>query len=396
MSLLESPITLEFWQKELGGRGTLYEEFRAVDEQRGVQSHRDLDGVVVLGDPPGIRTRGRRCLDGEDIVIIQTKAKRLGPHLFGQALLSQDLIQMRWSPNSVQSVLLCTADDPELRTVTDQFSSVEIYIRRGATGSFTLPRLPADQVKQHFRSRGAFLAPFRLTERFAIDGLLIPALDTADCRSVHEVVAGKHVTTVHSEKRAGQPAIIGMWISGEVIVAQKLLTQMGAASVDSIVLGRRDDLAVGRALRKYARYAIERIEISCPASSQKQSPPICLLWFCYEWPDKANASWRPPRRTAISRTGLVADCGGGLRVLPAPDEGGPASRSASWKAAMRAGPVSAVCRFCRGGCPGSRPRISDRSPPPGRRRCESPQQPGERAPARRAQDVAEQQHGGRT
>jgi hypothetical protein len=119
-----------------------------------------------------------------------------------------------------------------------------------------------------------------------------------------------------------------MWISGEVIVAQKLLTQMGAASVDSIVLGRRDDLAVGRALRKYARYAIERIEISCPASSQKQSPPICLLWFCYEWPDKANASWRPPRRTAISRTGLVADCGGGLRVLPAPDEGGPASRSA--------------------------------------------------------------------
>jgi hypothetical protein len=87
MSLRESPITQEFWEDELGGQGTLYEEFRAV-EQRGVQSRRDLDGVVVLGDPSGIRTRGRRCLDGEDRVIIQTKATPLNPHVFGQALLS--------------------------------------------------------------------------------------------------------------------------------------------------------------------------------------------------------------------------------------------------------------------------------------------------------------------
>jgi hypothetical protein len=301
MSLLESPITQEFWEKELGGQGTLYEEFRAVGEQRGVQSHRDLDGVVVLGDPPGIRPRGRRCLDGEDIVIIQTKAKRLNPHLFGQALLSQDLIQMRWSPNSVRSVLLCTADDPELRVVTDEFPSVEIHIRRGATGSFTLPRLPTDQVRQRLRSRGAFLAPFRLTERLAIDGLLVPGLDTGDCRPAREVVAGKHVTTVHSEKRSGQPAIIGMSISGEVIAAQKLLTQMGAASVDSLVLCRRDDQAVGQALRKYARYAIEHVEKSRPASSPKQPPHSCLLWMAGQdqresvltAPNGGDARYRP-------------------------------------------------------------------------------------------------------
>jgi hypothetical protein len=93
------------------------------------------------------------------------------------------------------------------------------------------------------------------------------------------VVAGKHVTTVHSEKRDGQPAIIGMYISGEVIAAQELVKQMGAASVDSLVLCRRDDQAVGQALRKYARYAIEHVEISRPASSPKQSPHSCLLWM---------------------------------------------------------------------------------------------------------------------
>lgn len=51
-----------------------------------------------------------------------------------------------------------------------------------------------------------------------------------------------------------------MWIAGEVIAAQKLLTQMGAASADSLLVCRRDDQAVGQALRKYARYAIEDTE----------------------------------------------------------------------------------------------------------------------------------------
>ena len=70
------------------------------------QSARDIDGVVLLGDPHEINSRGRRCLDGEKIVIIQTKATRLNPHLYGQALLSQELIRLRWSLRSVRSVLL--------------------------------------------------------------------------------------------------------------------------------------------------------------------------------------------------------------------------------------------------------------------------------------------------
>ena len=153
MSLRESPITREFWQNELGGQGVLYEEFRAVEKQPGVRSRRDLDGVVVVGDPPEIRTRGGRCLDGQDIVIIQTKAAPLNPHVFGQALLSQDLIQMRWSPSSVRSVLLCSADNPDLRAVTNEFPGMEIHIRRGRRGSFGLRRLSADEVRRRWEDQ---------------------------------------------------------------------------------------------------------------------------------------------------------------------------------------------------------------------------------------------------
>ena len=100
----------------------------------------------------------------------------------------------------------------------------------------------------------------------------MPDLGTADRRPLREMITGKHVTTVHSEKRDGKPAITGMWIAGEVIAAQKLLTQMGAASADSLLLCHREDQAVGQALRKYARFTVENMEVSRPTTSPKQLP----------------------------------------------------------------------------------------------------------------------------
>ena len=104
------------------------------------------------------------------------------------------------------------------------------------------------------------VAPAWLTRRLMIDGVLVPDLDGDPYRPLQQIVAGKNVTTVHSEKdRNGRPAIIGMWASGEIIVAQKLLAKMGAASVHSILLCRRDDHAVGEALRRYAAYKVELV-----------------------------------------------------------------------------------------------------------------------------------------
>jgi hypothetical protein len=262
MSRLESPITRAFWEQELGKKGTLYEEFRAVQEVRGVQSWRALDGMVVLGDPDGVVVSGgRRCLDGEDVVVIQTKATPLNPYVFGQALLSKDLIRQRWAPRSIRSILLCTDDDPELRPVTDEFPEVEVFVRAGPVGSFPLPRLPAEKAGELANERGTpIVAPARLTQRLMIDGVLVPDLDGNAYRPLQQIVAGKHVTTVHSEKdRNRRPAIIGMWASGEIIVAQRLLARMGAASVHSIMLCRRDDRAVGEALRRYATYEVELV-----------------------------------------------------------------------------------------------------------------------------------------
>ena len=64
----------------------------------GVRTNRDVEGVVVRGPAPRIATKRERdsvSLDGQDVIVIQTKASRLNPYVFGQALLSMDLIKQR-------------------------------------------------------------------------------------------------------------------------------------------------------------------------------------------------------------------------------------------------------------------------------------------------------------
>ena len=50
-------------------------------------------------------------LDGHDIVIVQTKALRLGMYLLGQAFFSRELIKDRFAPRSVRTVALRAIDD---------------------------------------------------------------------------------------------------------------------------------------------------------------------------------------------------------------------------------------------------------------------------------------------
>jgi len=110
------------------GEGTLYEEFGIVRAGPGIRARR-VDGVAVLRTPPRVASRGeRRSLDGEDVIVIQTKATPLNPYVFGQALLSMDLITMRWAPRSLRSALVCAADDPELHPIVEGFPHLEICI----------------------------------------------------------------------------------------------------------------------------------------------------------------------------------------------------------------------------------------------------------------------------
>lgn len=259
MSKYETPLTRAYW-KSLG-EGTLYEELRVVDAATGARSWRDVDGVVVLGEEHRIASPGQRAgasLDGKDVVVIQTKATRLNPYVFGQALLSMDLILMRWAPRSLRSVLICIDDDPDLRTVISAFPEVEVHVARSEhRGSFRLSRLPGAAADLANQRSVLLLEKPRLTPSFRIDGIIVPSYDPRQDVALADLVVGQKISTVHSEASAGKACTLGMWMSGEVIAAQHLLRRMGAVAVHSIVLCRRDQ-AIEAALRRHA--SIEIVE----------------------------------------------------------------------------------------------------------------------------------------
>ena len=109
MSKRETPLTRRYWQ-EIGG--TLIEEFPAV--RRGPnQGRRSLDGVVILDAPHLIANHREVEIENRDIVVIQTKAERLGMYLLGQALFSRHLM-MPFRPRSIDTVAICTKGDAVL------------------------------------------------------------------------------------------------------------------------------------------------------------------------------------------------------------------------------------------------------------------------------------------
>src|SRR6202035_4629429 len=102
--------------------------------------------------------------------------------------------------------------------------------------SFGLSRLPGAAVHLASQRGVVLLENPRLTPSFGIDGVIIPSYDPLRRLPLAALVDAEKVTTVHSEASGGRARTLGMWMSGEVIAAQRLLLQMGAAAVHSIVL----------------------------------------------------------------------------------------------------------------------------------------------------------------
>jgi hypothetical protein len=118
MSNRETPMTRRYWQR-VGG--TLIEEYPAVrpGHDRG---GRRLDGVIITDGERKIAPRGEPAdVDGHDVIIVQTKASRLGMYLLGQALFSVELIKARFAPKSVRTVALCGRDDAVLRPIAERY-----------------------------------------------------------------------------------------------------------------------------------------------------------------------------------------------------------------------------------------------------------------------------------
>jgi hypothetical protein len=124
MSKLETPMTRRYW-KRVGG--TLLMEYLIVPRGPGV-GQRLIDAVIILDGDNRIAHPGERVsLDGRDLIIVQTKAYRLGMYLMGQALFSRVLIENRFTARSVRTVALCAIDDAVLRPIAERWS-IEVVV----------------------------------------------------------------------------------------------------------------------------------------------------------------------------------------------------------------------------------------------------------------------------
>jgi hypothetical protein len=122
MSKHETPLTRRYWE-QVGG--TLIEEFPAVLRGPG-NAQRLLDGLIIQGEPKMIAKSSEVTIKGKDIIILQTKAHRLGMNLMGQAIISKGLME-RFEPNSIRSVAICSEGDSVLEPLLKNYG-IELVI----------------------------------------------------------------------------------------------------------------------------------------------------------------------------------------------------------------------------------------------------------------------------
>jgi len=117
-------MTRRYWDR-VGG--TLLEEYLVVPPGRDF-SMRVVDAVIIVGGDKRIASRAESVnLRGHDLIVVQTKARRLGMYLLGQALFSRSLIEDRFKPRSIRTVALCAANDAVLSPIAERFG-IEIVV----------------------------------------------------------------------------------------------------------------------------------------------------------------------------------------------------------------------------------------------------------------------------
>lgn len=134
MSKHESPMTRWYW-RQVGG--TLIEEFCAVPRSDTCGT-RVLDAVIIKG---GRRIRARQSdveIKGKDIIVVQTKARRLGMYLMGQVFFSTQLMK-RFKPRSIEAVALVARDDGVLRPLLEQYKGMRVVVCPRSNGRSRVP-----------------------------------------------------------------------------------------------------------------------------------------------------------------------------------------------------------------------------------------------------------------
>ena len=125
MSKHETPMTEWYWREVLK-KGTLIKEYVAVERaEDGSNGSRFMDGLVIMDGPFKISDDVTRDIAGKDVMVIQSKNKRLGMYLMGQALFSRELI-LKKKPKSVRSVAVCRKDDKIMRELLEAHPEIEV------------------------------------------------------------------------------------------------------------------------------------------------------------------------------------------------------------------------------------------------------------------------------
>lgn len=116
----------EWYWREVLKKGTLIKEYVAVEKTKdGSTARRLMDGLVILDGPFIISKDTNHDIEGKDVVVIQSKNKRLGMYLMGQAFFSQQLILAKGA-TSVLSVAVCRKDDKVMRPMLEAHPGIEV------------------------------------------------------------------------------------------------------------------------------------------------------------------------------------------------------------------------------------------------------------------------------
>jgi hypothetical protein len=256
MSTLETPMILRYWE-QVGG--TLIEEYPVVRACSTCERRR-VDAIIFPKhqhqqlDPQNWRGVS---LQGQEVIVVQAKSHRLGMVLMGQAVFSPRLVE-RHKPKSVRSVLLCGADDSELRPLLEKehLPRVEVIVDDTArsTKEPQLNRPDEDKILDYWHTtRGTLILDYPLIDGsetsapYAVPAIILPKGQFRQLQGERVSLEGEDVIVLHSRKGR-----VGMAIMGRALFsAQLTMERYKPKSVRSIALCDASDSVLGPLLAPF-------------------------------------------------------------------------------------------------------------------------------------------------
>lgn len=256
MPVGETPMTREYWSK-IGG--TLVEEYPVV-RRTSAQSPRKIDGLILPERPNEVieeRQAGhlpKAFFHGREVVVVQTKKKRLGRYLMGQATFSPMLVEKFLKPAAVRPVALCSTADPLLAGLLEEQGVAVHELPHHQGGRESKNRSPALLEAYWRKVGGQLVRNFPVTEGgtdedHTAEAIIIrPGSKRVELTPHDAQVDAEDVVLVHTCARFkdGRSAWRhGMWVAGDALYSLRLFKQLfRPRSVTSVALAPLADAVI--------------------------------------------------------------------------------------------------------------------------------------------------------